>query len=119
MIVAMWSGKCIQAFCEACPTEAAEAVQVTQIRRNYLRGFFYFKNNGELWRRHTRSEYQTDEEEFSSCARDSGDSISSDTEVDTDALLNMDQDEGAAINRKSSFQKNCLCRVQLRRLEKN
>ena len=22
MIVAMWSGKCIQAICEACPTEA-------------------------------------------------------------------------------------------------
>ena len=92
---------------------------MTQIRRNYLRGFFFFKNNGELWRRHTRSEYQTDEEEFSSCARGSDDSISSDTEVDTDALLNLDQDEGAAINRTSLFQKNCLCRVQLRRLEKN
>ena len=67
----------------------------------------------------TRSEFQTDEEDFSSCARGSGDSISSDTEVYTVALLSLDQDEGAAINRKSSFQKNCRCRVQLRRLEKN
>ena len=74
---------------------------------------------GGLSRRHTRSEYQTDEEEFSRCARGSGDSISSDTEVDTDALLNLNQDEGGAINRKSSFRKNCLCQVQLRRLEKN
>ena len=64
-----------------------------------------------------RSAYQTDGEEFSRCAIGSGDSISRDTKVDTDALINLDQDEGAAINRKSSFEKNCLCRVQLRRLE--
>ena len=64
-----------------------------------------------------RSEYQTDGEEFSRCAIGSGDSVSRDTKVDTDALINLDQDEEAVINRKRSFLKNCLCQVQLRRLE--
>ena len=54
--------------------------------------------------RRTRSEYQTDEEEFSCYAIGSGHSISSDTEVNTDPLINLDLDEGAAINRKSLFQ---------------
>ena len=71
--------------------------------------------------RRRRSEYQTDEEEFSCYAIGSGRSISSDTEVNIDPLINLDRDEGAAINRKSLFQIpcNCICRVQPSRLEKN
>ena len=59
--------------------------------------------------RRTRSEYQTDEEKISCYAIGSGQSInfllfSSDTEVNTDPLINFDLDEGAAINRKNLFQ---------------
>ena len=57
---------------------------------------------------------KVNEEEFSRCAIGSGDSISRDAEVDIDALINLDQDKGASIERKSLLQNNCLCRVQLR-----
>ena len=43
--------------------------------------------------RRTRSEYQTDEEEFTCYAISSGHSISSDTEANTDPLINLDLDE--------------------------
>ena len=70
----------------------------------------FFRNHGEPWRRldvhcHcTRRQYQTDEEEVSCYAIGSGHSISSNTEVDIDPLINLDLDKGAAINRKSLFQ---------------
>ena len=54
--------------------------------------------------RRPRSEYQRDEEEFSCYAIGSDHSISNDTEENTDLLINLDLDEGAAINRKSLFQ---------------
>ena len=73
----------------------------------------------EIETRRPRSEYQRDEEVFSCYAIGSGHSISSDTEENTDLLINLDLYEGAAINRKSLFQNNWLCRVQLSRLEKN
>ena len=55
---------------------------MTQIRRNDLRGSY----GGDI----REVNIQTAEEEFSRCARGFGDSISSDTEVDTDALLDLD-----------------------------
>ena len=69
---------------------------------------FFFRNHGESWWRldvHcTRRQYQTFEEEVSCYAIGSGHSISSDTEVNIDPMINLDMDEGAAIKRKSLFQ---------------
>ena len=67
------------------------------------------ENHGGDYSIRTRSEYQTDEEEFpvnKKCyAIGSGQSISCDTEVNTDPLINLDLDEVAAISRKSLFQR--------------